>query len=133
MTKFTQCVALHCTALMLSTVTREATPVLPYKHPHMKLNSEAAASLVECMGERVESHPAFAELYSGAGSKHALIGQLKPYLWVGAGAGVGSSFCSGVSSQYWTWGCSARQCLQALFGIWNDRYMQILHYSACSG
>ena len=48
--------------------------------------------------------------------------QVKPHLCVGTGAGVGSSFYNGVSSQ-WTRGCFACQRLQSLFGIWNDMYM----------
>ncbi len=105
-------------------VVEGVVPKLPCRQPSTEA-PEAAAWIVACMGDTVKSRPAFAELYKRSNSKPACIVQIKPYMYVGTGAGIRSSFCSGVSSQADS-ACLACQRLQALFGIWDGMFMRVL-------
>ena len=73
-------------------------PKLPCRQPSTEA-PEAAALIVACMGDAIKSRPAFAELYKRSDSKLACVTQIKPYMYVGTGAGIRSSFCTGAGSE----------------------------------
>ena len=120
--------AQHASKVQLcSGVVEGVVPKLPCRQPSTEA-PDTAALIVACMGDAIKARPAFAELYRRSDSKLACIIQIKPYMYVGTGSGIRSSFCTGVSSKDDP-ACLACQRLQALFGIWDGMFLRVLQQS----
>ena len=56
-------------------------------------NTKAMLTMLHQLGGDVKARPTFAERFRKADDKQALVGSIKPYVYMSTEAGIRSSFC----------------------------------------